>query len=78
MYKYWFARRLGHYRRPGREQRTPPSVPPGVEDPGYVRGMENPNEFINVARWMIKNGYSDAETAKVVGGNALRLLEKVW
>ncbi|UCD44200.1 MAG: membrane dipeptidase [Candidatus Bathyarchaeota archaeon] len=78
MYKYWFARRLGHHRRPGREQRTSLPKPPGVEDPGYVRGMENPNEFINVARWMIKNGYSDEETAKVLGGNALRLLKKVW
>jgi membrane dipeptidase len=43
-----------------------------------VRGLENPNEVVNVARWMIKNGYSDAEIAKVMGQNALRLLEEVW
>jgi membrane dipeptidase len=78
LYKYWFARRLGKHGRPGRRSAEQFPVPPGMEDPGYVRGLENPNEFINIARWMIKNGYSDAEIAKVMGGNALRLLEKVW
>ena len=49
-----------------------------MSDPGYVKGLENPSEFVNVMRWMIKHGYSDAEIQKVVGGNALKLLEKVW
>ena len=45
----------------------------------YVRGMENPTECLqNVARWMVKNGYSDAEIAKIIGGNAMRLLKEVW
>ena len=48
------------------------------DDPGYVRGLENPNEFVNIARWMIKHGYSDPEIAKVMGLNAIKLLEKVW
>jgi membrane dipeptidase len=78
LYKYWFARRLGKHDRPGRRSAEQFPVPPRMEDPGYVSGLENPNEFINIARWMIKNGYSDAEIAKVMGGNALRLLEKVW
>jgi membrane dipeptidase len=43
-----------------------------------VKGLENPNEFINVARWMIKHGYSDAEITKIIGGNILRILENVW
>jgi len=47
--------------------------------PDYVNGMENPTEAIpNVIRWMIKHGYSDEEIAKVVGGNALRVLKQVW
>jgi membrane dipeptidase len=47
--------------------------------PEYVQGMENPTESIpNVARWMIKHGYSDQEIAKVIGGNALHLLKEVW
>lgn len=78
LYRYWFARRLGHYSRPGRERQARPPLPPGTVDPGYVKGLENPNEFVNIARWMIKNGYSDEETAKIVGLNSLKMLEKVW
>lgn len=78
LYQYWFERRLGQLPRPGREPPRRRPLPQGVEDPGYVRGLENPNEFVNVARWMIKHGYSDQEIAKIMGGNALRLLEKVW
>jgi len=39
--------------------------------------LENSNEFVNIARWMIKHGYSDREITKVVSLNALKLLEKV-
>jgi membrane dipeptidase len=47
--------------------------------PDYVKGMENPTESIqNVIRWMIKNGYSDTEISKIIGGNAMRVLRKVW
>lgn len=78
LYKYWFARRLGHYARPGRPSAARRAVPQGVEDPGYVKGLENPNEFVNVVRWMIKHGYADGEIAKIVGLNALKMLERVW
>jgi len=43
-----------------------------------VKGLENLTEFMNIPRWMIKHGYSDDEIAKIVGLNALKLLEKVW
>lgn len=79
LYKYWFAHPLGHHTRPGktpRIRRRP--IPPGMDDPGYVKGLENPNEFVNIPRWMIKHGYSDAEIAKVIGLNALKMLERVW
>jgi len=79
LYKYWFSHPLGHHTRPGktpRIRRRP--VPSGVEDPGYVKGLENPNEFVNIPRWMIKHGYSDVEIAKVIGLNALKILERVW
>jgi Membrane dipeptidase (Peptidase family M19) len=45
----------------------------------YVDGLENPAEcFWNITRWLAKHGYSDADIAKVVGGNVLRVLEQVW
>jgi len=78
LYKYWFSRRLGHYTQSQTQRAIPYIIPAEMENPGYVKGLENPNEFINIARWMIKNGYSDNEIMKIIGGNILRLLEKVW
>lgn len=65
---------MGHYPRPRQQQDLEVR-----ELPDYVRGLENPTEAIpNVVRCMVKNGYSDNEIAKVIGRNALRVLEKVW
>lgn len=45
----------------------------------YVKGLENPTESTqNVARWLIHHGYSEQETAKVVGLNALQLFRRIW
>jgi membrane dipeptidase len=45
----------------------------------YVEGLENPTEVShNIVRWLVKNGYSDEDIAKVVGDNVLRLLRDVW
>lgn len=45
----------------------------------YVAGIENPAEaFPNIVRWLVKHDYSDEDIAKVIGGNAMRLLEEVW
>ncbi|HWG02515.1 MAG TPA: membrane dipeptidase [Trebonia sp.] len=45
----------------------------------YVAGLENPVEnFPNITGWLVKHGYSDDDIKKVVGGNVLRVLEKVW
>jgi membrane dipeptidase len=44
----------------------------------YVDGLENPSEFPNIVRWLVKHDYSDEDIAKVVGGNALRVLKQVW
>jgi membrane dipeptidase len=49
------------------------------EEVAYVKGLENPTEgSYNIVRWLVREGYSDEDMAKVMGGNALRLLEEVW
>ena len=44
----------------------------------YVDGLENPSEYPNIIRWLVREGYSDQEIAKVVGENTLRVLIQVW
>ena len=49
------------------------------QEVAYVEGVENPTEAShNIVRWLVKNGYSDEDIRKAVGGNAIRLLEEVW
>ncbi|MBI3303493.1 MAG: membrane dipeptidase [Deltaproteobacteria bacterium] len=43
----------------------------------YVDGLENPADFPNLIRWLVKHGYADEDIAKVMGGNALRVLKQV-
>lgn len=51
--------------------KTPPEHP-------YVQGLENPGEFINIAKGLIRDGYSDDEIAKVMGLNALKIMKTCW
>ena len=45
----------------------------------YVEGLENPTEgSTNLVRALVARGYSDEDITKVMGGNALRILEQVW
>ena len=54
-------------------------VPPAFEKVEYVKGVENPTESShNILRWLVNHNYSDADIAKVVGENALRVLKDVW
>jgi len=72
---------LGHYTRPERASETRfLGIDMNLETlPTHVKGMENPTECLqNVVRWMVNHEYSDQEIAKIVGGNALRLLRQVW
>jgi membrane dipeptidase len=49
------------------------------EEVPYVQGLENPTEgSFNILRWLVAHGYADDEIEKVIGGNALRLLDTVW
>jgi membrane dipeptidase len=52
---------------------------PKFEEVEYVEGLENPTEAsFNILRWLVAHDYSDEHITKVIGGNALRLLEDVW
>jgi membrane dipeptidase len=49
------------------------------EEVEFVDGIENPGEaFPNIVRWMVKQGYSDGDIAKAIGGNVMRVLEQAW
>jgi len=48
------------------------------EEVTYVDGLENPADFPNIIRWLVQHGYADEAIAKVMGGNALRVLKQVW
>jgi len=49
------------------------------EEVPFVKGLENPTEASwNIVRELVKRGYSEKEIAKVIGGNALRVLDEVW
>ncbi len=41
----------------------------------YVDGLENPGDFPNIIRWLIRNGYSDNEIEKIVFRNIHRVLK---
>jgi membrane dipeptidase len=52
---------------------------PSFEEVEYVKGIENPTEAShNILRWLVRNGYSDEDIAKVMGENILRVLKEVW
>jgi membrane dipeptidase len=49
------------------------------EEVAWVEGLENPTEGShNIVRWLVKHGYSDDDIAKVMGGNALRVMAAAW
>lgn len=43
----------------------------------YFEGFQNPDEWPNVTRGLVNRGYSDQEIEKIVGGNALRVMDEV-
>ena len=49
------------------------------EEVPYVKYLENPTESSwNIIRWLVKHNYSDEDIGKVIGGNAIRVLQEVW
>ncbi len=44
----------------------------------YVPELEVPYKWVNITKGLVRRGYSDEEIRKVLGGNFLRVFEKVW
>jgi membrane dipeptidase len=44
----------------------------------HPQGMETPDKLSNVAGALLKRGYRTEDVTKVLGGNWLKLFEKVW
>ena len=44
----------------------------------WVQGADTMRSMINVVREMVRRGYSDAEVEKVLGGNMMRIYQRVW
>jgi len=48
----------------------------GLDAP-YMYGIESPEEWPNITRGLVSRGYTDDEIKKILGGNALRIIEEV-
>ena len=52
---------------------------PRQERVPYVEGLENPTEgSTNLVRALVSRGYDDEAIGKAMGGNVLRVLDRVW
>ncbi len=57
------------------DQKAPLVFPDPMRHP---QDMETPDKFSHIAVELCKRGYSDEDTGKILGGNWLRLFQKVW
>jgi len=73
--------RLGRGRHP---RPRPPELPEifasgeMVKDLDYIKGLESPSDFGNIAKGLVRDGYSDQDIAKVMGLNGLRVIKACW
>jgi membrane dipeptidase len=52
---------------------------PTYDKVAYVDGLENPTEnFTNITRWLVREGFSDDDIRAVLGGNIMRALAEIW
>jgi membrane dipeptidase len=68
----FFGDHVGLYEATG--HRTAWATPP-YEEVRYVAGLENPGEAArNVTAWLLDQGWSEPDIARVIGGNVLEVL----
>jgi len=46
--------------------------------PSIAKGLEDVSKLPNLTKGLIARGYSDADVEKILGGNFLRVIKKVW
>jgi len=51
--------------------------PTEVFDP-FPEGLDRHHKLLNLTRGLVSRGYSDAEIKKILGGNFIRVFERVW
>ena len=57
----------------------PQQRPVPIADPHYhPEGLETPDAMPNIAVELMRRGYGAEDTAKILGGNWLRLFGQVW
>ncbi len=44
----------------------------------HLRGLESPQEFVNIADRLVRRGHTDNDIRDLLGGNWLRLFDEVW
>jgi membrane dipeptidase len=71
---------FGHYDRPRQEGKVKLHGKQRavlIQGLDYIKGLESPTDFPNIIRGLVRDGHSDAEIARVAGGNALKLIKAV-
>lgn len=43
----------------------------------FMEGIESPEEWPNITRGLVLRGYSDQEIKKIIGGNALKIMDRI-
>ena len=44
----------------------------------YMKGIENPGDFHNITRGLIKRGYKNNDIKKIIGENVIRIIKEVF
>jgi membrane dipeptidase len=74
--------------KPHKDRPRPKNIPPAFDmcsmrattppDFPHVVGAESPSDVLNIAKGLIRDGYSDNEIMKVMGQNGMRIIKANW